>query len=72
MMIALILFVFVLVLGDGGRVVTRAKKFMSVFMRGQGSVPDWPMPSFGVEDEGVVRMGVVATIRVRGERGCGC
>ena len=56
--------------GAGGRDVTRAKKLMSVFMRGQGSVPFRPMPrrvvvgSFGVD---ATRMGVVATMRVKGE-----
>lgn len=56
--------------GAGGRDVTRAKKLMSVFMRGHGSVPFRPMPrrvvvgSFGVD---ATRMGVVATMRVRGE-----
>lgn len=70
--------------GGGGeaRVVTREKKVMSVFMRGQGRVLAWPMPrrrrrrggeEGGFEGElevetGVV-MGVVATIRVRGGRG---
>lgn len=65
--------------GEGGRVVTRAKKFMSVLIRGQGSVPDWPIPSWGFggeeEDEegeeGGGRIGVVATIRVRGGRAGG-
>lgn len=56
--------------GAGGRDVTRAKKFMSAFMRGQGRVPLSPMPrrvvvSLLVVDE-AVRIGVVATIRVRG------
>lgn len=64
--------------GTGGREVTRAKKLMSALMRGQGSVPLRPMPrrvvglsvSWScVVGRGVVdaaRMGVVATIRVRG------
>lgn len=62
--------------GAGGRDVTRAKKFMSAFMRGQGRVPFRPMPRrvlgsllVGVVED-AVRMGVVATIRVRG-RVCG-
>lgn len=62
--------------GVGGRDVTRAKKLMSALMRGQGRVPLRPIPrrvvdvSFGscglrgVED--ATRIGVVATIRVRG------
>lgn len=63
--------------GTGGRDVTRAKKFMSALMRGQGRVPFRPMPrrvgaSFG--SCGVMvdatRIGVAATIRVRG-RACG-
>lgn len=50
----------------GGRVVTRAKKPMSDFIRGQGSVLLWPIPR-RVRDglEGLI-MGVVATTRVRG------
>lgn len=73
--------------GDGGgvgsgaaRVVTREKKVMSAFMRGQGSVPAWPMPrrrgvfageeGAGLEG-GAVVMGVVATMRVRWGRGRG-
>lgn len=60
--------------GPGGRDVTRAKNDMSVFMRGHGSVPFKPIPrrvisSFVVVD--AVRIGVVATIRVREGRGCG-
>lgn len=56
------------------RVVTRAKKAMSAFMRGQGSVPFRPMPRrtgwvFGVCVES--RIGVVATISVSGVAGCG-
>lgn len=56
--------------GVGARDVARAKKDMSVFMRGQGRVPLRPIPrrvaaaSLGVED--AARMGVVATMRVRG------
>jgi hypothetical protein len=56
--------------GVGARDVARAKKDMSVFMRGQGRVPLRPIPrrvdaaSLGVED--ATRMGVVATMRVRG------
>lgn len=65
--------------GRGGRVVTRAKKERSAFIRGQGRVPFRPMPSFGREEsllereEGVWRTGtgVVATIRVRGVFGGG-
>ena len=49
----------------GGRVVTRAKKDMSAFMRGQGMVPLRPMPSRGWVWVGV-RTGVVATMRVSG------
>lgn len=64
--------------GVGGRDVTRAKKDMSVLMRGQGRVPFRPMPrrvglSLGSERvRGVdaTRIGVVATIRVRGKE-CG-
>ena len=69
--------------GVGGREVVRAKKLMSAFMRGQGSVPLRPMPrrvgregscwscwarAAGVDD--ATRIGVVATMRVRG-RECG-
>lgn len=58
----------------GGRDVTRAKKLMSVFMRGQGRVPPRPIPSLVLLSSGVgvdavlggTRSGVVATIRVRG------
>lgn len=42
--------------GGGGRLVTRAKKARSDFSGGQGREPRRPMP----------RVGVVATIRVRG------
>lgn len=50
----------------GGRVVTRAKNDMSVFMRGQGRVAFLPIPSRGgVAGEGA-GTGVVATMRVRG------
>lgn len=50
----------------GGREVTRAKKFMSDFMRGHGRVPFRPMPSRGfVVVAGALEMGVVATMRVR-------
>ncbi|KAL3467158.1 hypothetical protein BJX64DRAFT_248948 [Aspergillus heterothallicus] len=52
--------------GGGGRAVTRAKKDMSVFIRGQGRVPFRPMPrrSFaGCKGQGI---GVVATMRVMG------
>ena len=45
----------------GGRFVTRAKKRRSAFSGGQGKVPRRPMP----------RVGVVATMRVRGGRGRG-
>lgn len=65
--------------GAGARDVTRAKKDMSVLMRGQGRVPLSPMPrrvgaSLGVED--ATRIGVVATMRVSGREwgiwwGCG-
>lgn len=63
--------------GVGGRDVTRAKKFMSAFIRAQGRVPFRPIPrrvvvsfwSVGLGDD-AVRIGVVATIRVRG-RVCG-
>lgn len=62
--------------GTGGRDVTRAKKFMSALMRGQGRVPLSPMPrrvgsfaSCGVRVD-AMRIGVAATIRVRG-RVCG-
>jgi hypothetical protein len=53
--------------GTGGRDVTRAKKDMSVFMRGQGRVPFRPIPR-RVSWSGVdaTRIGVVATIKVRG------
>jgi hypothetical protein len=55
--------------GVGARDVARAKKDMSVLMRGQGRVPLRPIPrrvgaSLGVED--ATRIGVVATMRVRG------
>lgn len=51
----------------GGRDVTRAKKLMSAFMRGQGRVPFWPIPSLGRAFVGRWwGIGVVATIRVRG------
>lgn len=62
----------------GARVVVRAKKVMSAFIRGHGSVPRWPIPrrvwggaSLDVVDvlregDGGLRTGVVATIRVRG------
>lgn len=75
MMIALV------VPGFGGRDVTRAKKLMSAFMRGQGSVPFRPIPrrvgvgvgvswwSWGVVSVVLlvaVRIGVVATMRVSG------
>lgn len=57
----------------GGREVTRAKKLMSAFMRGQGRVPFWPIPSLGRAFCGGVvvvvvgwGIGVVATMRVRG------
>lgn len=71
--------------GTGGREVTRAKNDMSVLIRGQGSVPEWPMPRrigvllllllllLSVVLVGVVigvGMGVVATMRVKG-RGVG-
>jgi len=59
------------VLGRGGREVTRAKKDMSAFMRGQGRVPFRPIPSLGWAfwvdvDDGWWGIGVVATMRVRG------
>lgn len=47
------------VVGVGGRFVIRAKKARSAFRGGQGRVPRRPMP----------RVGVVATMRVRGGRG---
>lgn len=47
--------------GGGGRLVTRAKKARSDLRGGQGREPRRPMP----------RVGVVATIRVRGGRGEG-
>lgn len=51
----------VIVPTSGTRDVTRAKKVMSAFMRGQGRVPFLPMPSFvvvaGVPGAGV-RWGV--------------
>jgi hypothetical protein len=59
----------------GGRDVTRAKKLMSAFMRGQGRVPFRPIPRrvAAFSEGGVVvdatRIGVVATIRVRGREG---
>jgi hypothetical protein len=64
--------------GVGGRDVTRAMKDMSFLMRGQGRVPFRPMPrrvglSLGsgrVRGVDATRIGVVATIRVRG-RECG-
>lgn len=46
------------VVGVGGRFVMRAKKARSAFRGGQGRVPRRPMP----------RVGVVATMRVRGGR----
>ena len=49
--------------GRGGRDVTRAKKLISAFMRGQGSVPFSPIPRRVFSRVGI---GVVATIRVRG------
>ena len=52
----------------GGRVVTRAKNVMSVFIRGQGRVAFLPIPSRGGvagEEEGA-GTGVVATMKVRG------
>jgi hypothetical protein len=52
--------------GRGGRDVTRAKKLMSAFMRGQGRVPFRPIPSSVFSCFG---MGVVATMRVRGFAG---
>lgn len=63
--------------GAGGRDVTRAKKVMSAFMRGQGRVPLWPIPRrvvwdavplpfVDVDGVGGRRTGVVATIRVSG------
>lgn len=64
--------------GGGGRAVTRAKKDISAFMRGQGRVPLRPIPSFvvllfasvpgtcpGAGRIGTVT-GVVATINVSG------
>ena len=45
--------------GGGGRLVTRAKKARSDLRGGQGREPRRPMP----------RLGVVATIRVRGGMG---
>jgi hypothetical protein len=56
----------------GGREVTRAKKVMSVFIRGQGRVPFSPIPRRVVVSSVACRrgMGVVATIRVKGF-GCG-
>lgn len=58
--------------GCGGRLVTRAKKLMSDFIRGHGRVPAFPIPrrvdstivavAVAVEDA----IGVVATIRVSG------
>lgn len=58
-------------MGLGEREVTRAKKDMSAFMRGQGRVPFRPIPSFGGAfwvgvDGGWCGIGVVATMRVRG------
>lgn len=53
----------------GGRVVTRAKNVMSVFIRGQGRVAFLPIPSRGGvagEGEEGAGTGVVATMRVRG------
>lgn len=59
----------------GGLDVTRAKKLISAFMRGQGRVPFNPMPrrvlvsfwAWVVLD--ATRIGVVATIRVSGRDG---
>lgn len=53
--------------GVGGREVTRAKNDMSVLIRGQGRVPEWPMPR-RIELLSV-GMGVVATMRVMGRDG---
>lgn len=71
MIIALTALVFGAVCG--ARVVTRAKKLMSVFMRGHGSVPLRPIPrrwwwecAGDVEVEVEVGTGVVATMRVNG------
>lgn len=62
----------------GGREVTRAKKLMSALMRGHGRVPFRPIPrrvAFWSEggvvvvaaaDADATRIGVVATIKVRG------
>lgn len=59
--------------GVGGRDVTRAKKLMSVFMRGQGRVPLRPMPRRVDSWSGVAgdatRIGVVATTKVSGREG---
>ena len=50
--------------------MTRAKKLMSVFMRGHGRVPFWPIPRRGLWAGEVVEIevgtGVVATMRVNG------
>ena len=56
--------------GRGARDVARAKNAMSAFMRGQGRVPCRPMPR-RVGRFSVVRIGVVATMRVRGCEGVG-
>lgn len=64
-------FLGVVVVG-GGRLVTRAKKLMSDFMRGHGRVPAFPIPrrvvSAVVAAAAVVvdAIGVVATMRVSG------
>ncbi|RMJ20389.1 hypothetical protein PHISP_08741, partial [Aspergillus sp. HF37] len=57
----------------GARVVVRAKKLMSAFIRGHGSVPRWPIPrrvwgggaslDVVLDVLGGLRTGVVATIR---------
>ena len=46
--------------------MTRAKKFMSDFMRGHGRVPALPIPRRIAAEVVVDAMGVVATMRVRG------
>lgn len=56
----------------GAREVTRAKKLISVLMRGQGRVPFRPIPrrvrGSGFDgSSGATRIGVVATMRVRGD-----
>lgn len=54
---------------EGRRAVMRAKKDMSAFMRGHGSVPFAPIPSRNPWPGDGRETGVVATTRVRGRGG---